>query len=148
MQQKFPPQHFVPWGQQPKCKSAQRQSSGRKAQGVWYACCPVAKGVMVIPDEPSPQATFPSSQQDICPTQNVPAGQQKPVWQPVGDERLTLSELSRRTHGEFSGAAWKRFVGTRKNMTCIFACLYSRDEKFEPRSATLALSTYVELPGF
>ena len=66
---------------------------------------------MVILDEPSPHATRLMLQQDTRPVQNVPAGQQIPVWQPVGDERLTLSELSRRTDGEVSGAAWIRFVG-------------------------------------
>ena len=45
-QQAFPPQHVVPWGQQPKCKSAQSQSGGRKTQELCYACSSVAKGVM------------------------------------------------------------------------------------------------------
>ena len=47
VQQEGPSQHVVPWGQQPKCRSVQSQSGGRKTQGLCYACSFVVKGVMV-----------------------------------------------------------------------------------------------------
>jgi hypothetical protein len=76
-------------------------------------------------DELSPHGTVPSWQQDDCPAQKVPVGQQVVVWQPVGNERLTLqNEQNRRTNGEFWFAAWRRIrERTDENVTRIRAPL-------------------------
>ena len=64
------------------------QRKVKAAGGALVCVFSVAKGVMVILDEPSPHTTLPTSQQDFCPTQIEPVGQQV-VGQPVGSERLT-----------------------------------------------------------